>query len=333
VDVIDLQENQLRTLPLFEVLRPDYPYLRYLASKRHGDAMQEILSLGSLDSLENLVLTFNPLTRDRNFLRLMRTALRRLEVTYETPVDIEFAVQIVPKYPHPEYKLQILQCRPLAMYQEGTGVEIPEELPEEDILFRTYELIPDGEARGIRYVVFVDPRRYRQIPDTATKQELGRVIGRLNHVLQEKAFVLIGPGRWGSSNIDLGVRVSYADIFNTRVLIEMSVAAGDGIPELSYGTHFFQDLIEGGIYSLPLHLENQDSLFSWAFFENATNQLAELSPQDAACARYLKVIDVAQERPGHLLDILMDGSQDVAVGYLRKGNVRFGDRQGTVSNF
>ena len=73
----------------------------------------------------------------------------------------------------------------------------------------------------------------------------------------------MGPGRWGSANIDLGVKVSYADIYNTHALIEMAVAYEDGVPSLSYGTHFYQDLVETGIYSLPLHLVDPRSRFKW----------------------------------------------------------------------
>ncbi len=74
----------------------------------------------------------------------------------------------------------------------------------------------------------------------------------------------MGPGRWGSVNIDLGVQVSYADIHNTKVLIEIAVVHDGQVPELSYGTHFFQDLVEAGIHSLPLHLGQANSLFNWS---------------------------------------------------------------------
>ena len=333
VDVIDLEDNELKTLPLKEVLQLDYPYLRFLMSMRVGDSMQEILSPGSLDATDSLVLTLNPLTRDANFLRLFRTALRRLEYMYKTPVDIEFAVHIVPKYPYPEYQLQLLQCRPLSVRQDGGSVKIPSEVPPEDLLFRTFELIPDGKTEGIRYLLFVDPLEYRQVQGVSRKQEIGRVIGRLNRLLEGESFVLMGPGRWGSTNLDLGVRVSYADIFNTEVLIEMAVADGEGVPELSYGTHFFQDLVEGGIYSLPLHLENPKSVFNWDFFHNAPNVLAELLPSDAGFGDVLKVIDVARLRPDYRVSILMDGDDDEALGYLVKGDWPIKTAQVSLSNF
>jgi len=82
--------------------------------------------------------------------------------------------------------------------------------------------------------------------------ELARVVGRLNKALEGKPFILLGPGRWGSSNAQLGVPVSYADIYNSRALIELAVGPEGLVPDPSYGTHFFQDLVESQIYSLAL---------------------------------------------------------------------------------
>jgi len=319
VDLIDLEANEWTTLPVRDVLAQDYPYLRYIASERREDYVQRVLSTASLDDTSNLILTFDTLVQDNKFINMMRHALARLERVYQTPVDIEFTVEITPDYPQPDYCLNLLQCRPLTERIAGETVSIPEGIPEADVVFRTYELIPDGRVEGIRYLIFVDPLTYRQIRETTTRLELGRAIGRLNKRLENERFVLIGPGRWGSANLDLGVRVTYADIFNTQALIEMSVAGIDGIPELSYGTHFFQDLIEGGIYSLPLHLESPDSHFNWDFFEKSQNVLDGLSPQDATLHEHLKVIDVEKEAPGKRLLILMDGRNDKAVAYLEEG--------------
>ena len=332
-DVIDLKENRLATIPVHEALELDYPYLRYVCCESKEDYIQEILSAASLESTDDLVITFDTLVRDRNFIDLMRTTLNVLEEAYQTPVDIEFTLEIVPKYPQTNYKLHLLQCRPLSERIAGEAVTIPSDLPDEDVLFRTYDLIPDGKISGIRYIVFVDPRAYSTIGETSKRLELGRAIGRLNKILEAEEFIIMGPGRWGSANLELGVRVGYSDIFNTRALIEMSVAGSGGVPELSYGTHFFQDLVEGGIYSLPLHLQNPRSRFNWAFFEEAPNALARLSPADAGLGDTLKVIDASRVDPQKRLTILMDGSKDEAVGYLQKGDWRETEQQVSLSTF
>ncbi|MCI0396856.1 MAG: PEP/pyruvate-binding domain-containing protein [Chloroflexi bacterium] len=338
VDVIDLQENAFKTLPMREVLEElmarGYPDLRYITSVDKGDYIEDLISAGAMVNSHKLILTFDYLIRQPKFVKLMRTALMRLEQAYNRPVDIEFTVEIVPDYPYPDFVLHVLQCRPLSQREEGGPIIVPRNIPEEDILFTSYELIPDGKIEGIRYAIFVDPRQYRQIASQTTRLELGRAIGRLNKKLEGKTFIVIGPGRWGSANIDLGVRVSYADIYNTRALIEMAIASEDGVPELSYGTHFYQDLVEAGIHSLPLHLQNPKSCFDWSFFCNSPNVLAELSPQDAPVADYLRVIDVPAVAGGRRLTILMDGSGDEAIGFLTSGDWREGkEDKGTVSTF
>lgn len=319
VDVIDLQENALKVMPVNDVLKPDYPALRYIASLDRGDFIQEILSTGGLENPDELIVTFNALVEDRNFIKLMRTILMRLEEAYRRPVDVEFTVEIIPRYPQTEYRFHVLQCRPLSQRAVGEPVEIPDDLPRDKILFNSFGLIPDGRVEDIRYIVFVDPRRYRHIADPTVRLEIGRAIGRLNEKMADETFILMGPGRWGSTNLELGVRVTYADIFNTKALVEIAVAGEDGVPELSYGTHFFQDLVEDGIYALPLHLNHPDSAFRWEFFQNSPNALAELSPADESLADALKVIDLNAVAPGQRLTVLMDGSKDEAVGFLADG--------------
>jgi hypothetical protein len=264
----------------------------------------------------------------------MRTTLSRLEKKYGRPVDVEFTVEIEDKYPYPDYHLYVLQCRPLSQRDESDNVKIPPDIPKENILFTSYELIPHGRAEGIRYVIFVDPEMYRRIPEQSVKLELGRAISRLNKKLEDTPFIMMGPGRWGSANLELGVRVTYADIYNTRVLIEIAVASEDGAPELSYGTHFYQDLVETGIHALPLHLQDPKSLFNWSFFRESENSLAELLPTDADLSDYLRVIDVPKVAAGRRLNILMDGTNDEAIGYLVSGRWQAETKEkGSVSNF
>jgi hypothetical protein len=338
VDVIDMQENCFKTLPVRSVLKElidvGYPQLRYVVSVDQGDYVRGMVSSTDIDDVNTLLLTFDYLTNDRQFVKLIRSALMRLESEYERPVDVEFTIEIEPSYPQPTYRLHILQCRPLSQREIDVAVKIPSNLAPEDTLFNSYQLIPDGRAEGIRYVLFVDPETYRQVPDQTTKLEIGRAIGRLNKTLEGKPFIIMGPGRWGSTNIDLGVRVTYADIYNTKILVEMAVASSEGVPALSYGTHFYQDLVEAGIHSLPLHLEDQRSSFDWSFFRKSENALATIAPEDADLAPYLRVIDVPAVSEGKRLTILMDGSRDEAIGFLEIGEWKDkDDGKGSVSTF
>ncbi len=319
IDLVDLEKNKFITLPVNDVLGLDYPDLRYIASQDKGEYLQRILSVGGLNENDQFVLTFDALVRDRKFVTLMRTALARLEKGYKTPVDMEFTVEILPGRPYPDFKLHLLQCRPLSQRKNEDLVEIPTDVPKTHVLFTSRGLIPNGRAEQIRYIIFVNPEKYRQIPSNSTKLELGRVIGRLNKQMEGESFILIGPGRWGSTNLELGVRVTYADIYNTKVLIELGVAQDGKPPELSYGTHFFQDLVESGIYSLPIPLHLEGASFNWPFFRLAPNSLTKFLPEDDKLAPYLKVIDLPKVTKGWRLNVLMDGTNnDEAIGFLVK---------------
>ena len=217
-----------------------------------------------------------------------------------------------------DYRLHILQCRPLSQRRENMMISIPEKIASEDMLLESSWLVPDGKAENIRYAVYIDPAVYKEIPDLVTKRELGRAVHRLNRLLQEESFILLGPGRWGSANLDLGVHVTYGDIYNTKILVEIGLSNGGGRPELSHGTHFFNDLVESGIVVLALWPDEDHSSFNWSFFRDSANSLAEISPEDANLEPYLRVIDVAAASDGHLLHIYMNGEREKAVAFLGK---------------
>ncbi len=142
-------------------------------------------------------------------------------------------------------------------------------------------------------------------------------MGRLNRLLPKRQFALLGPGRWGSrGDIRLGVPVTYADISNAAILIEIARQKGGYVPDLSFGTHFFQDLVESNIRYLPLYPDDPDVVFNEGFFRSAPNALASLAPDFEALADVLRVIDVPAASGGRVLRILMNGDLDEAVGLL-----------------
>jgi hypothetical protein len=317
VDVMDLEGNYFRTLPVREVLSDDYPALRLLASVSKGDYLVPLISRMQVERTEDLVLTFEELTKDARFVTLMKSILKKLEWHYKWPVDIEFTVDIASRYPHPEYTFHLLQCRPLVSREGTENAEIPESIPQEDLIFSTCKLVPQGVVSGVRYIIYVDPVGYSRVPDYVTRLELARVIGRLNKQLEKESYILMGPGRWGSSNLELGVKVTYADIYNAKVLIEIPLASGGTTAEASYGTHFFQDLVETGIFPLPITPGEDGAMLNTQFLTYSPNTLAELSLSDAPYARYVRVVDVPAVTGGRYLEIVMNGEQERAVGYLK----------------
>ena len=127
----------------------------------------------------------------------------------------------------------------------------------------------------------------------------------------------MGPGRWGSrGDVKLGVSVTYADINNTAVLLEIAKRKGNYLPELSFGTHFFQDLVEAEIRYIPLYPDDPGVVFDELFLRRSRNMLPDVLPEYAHLEETVRVIDVKREREGQVLRILMNADLDEAVGVM-----------------
>jgi hypothetical protein len=319
VDLINLTENRFETWPVNKILSMEFPAARLLASIDKGDYLQRPMAYDPSVPPDKLVLTFDNLLTRTQFVPLLKQMLQLLTAYFGCSVDVEFTADILPGHPQPGFCFHLLQCRPQALEEPEQTVEIPTTVSEADVLFTADRLVPHGHVQRIRHVIFVDPRAYARSPDETTRLQIARIVGRLNQALEEKTFILIGPGRWGSSSPELGVKVTYADIFHTAMLVELGLAEGDGAaPEVSHGTHFFQDLVEANIYPLAVYPGQRGVVFNWDFFCNAPNHLAELMPQAARYTDYVRVIDVPAASGGKLLEVIMDGEQGKAMGYLRE---------------
>jgi hypothetical protein len=317
MDVIDLETNEFKSIPITEVLSDQFPGIQYLAAVDEGDFIKPIFSLGSRLEPGKLVLTFDSLLKNTDFVKVMKAILQKLERHYKRPVDIEFTVDLTPGYPKPSFKVCLLQCRPLSNQEWTADIILPKNVPLVDQIFTSNHLVPQGIVDRIKYIVLVDPVKYGQVPNSV-RMELARIVARLNKQLEQENFILMGPGRWGSSNIDLGVKVSYADIYNTRMLIEIAMARNGATPELSYGTHFFQDLVESKIYPLALYPDAPGEVYHVEFLAQSPNMLSTFLPQDSSYADYIKVIDVPTVSGGRFLRVVMNAEENKALGYLNR---------------
>lgn len=316
VDVINLEENSYETLPVHELLSPRYPPLRYLAQVEEEGYLVPMRSMLLDGGRGQLVLTFDELLRRTPLASMMKKMMHILEKNYRSPVDTEFTIWIEnPMDMKPKLEFYLLQCRPQSHIKE-TIAHLPQTLYPDDIIFSTRRMVPQGTVTGIRYVIFVTPEGYYSQPTPAARAEVGRAVGRLNARLENKSFILVGPGRWGTNNPDLGVNVGYSEIYNSRALVELSGKGVGSAPEPSFGTHFFQDLVESNIYPLAIYLDDGDAFFNRNFFYKTPNRLPDLMPKDAGLAGSIRLIEVASYRPGCHMDLVMDDEQGRAVGFL-----------------
>jgi hypothetical protein len=315
VDLIDLKENEFKTLPVSDVLNSDYPHLRMLASLYKDGEFSAIRSAMLPESSE-LVLTLDGALRNTEIAERLRRVLAHLQTHYKAPVDMEFTLQLNKEGRKTGFKLFILQSRPQSHLQEE-DVALPNNLAEEKIVFRTSRVAPHGHVKGIRHIVFIPAEGYFALDTMDARQKLTQAIGKLNKKLDSKSAIFVGPGRWGTVNPDLGVRISYADIYKAAALVEIS---GEGVgtaPEPSYGTHFFQDLIESKIFPLAIHLDDEDSLFNHDFFYKSPNHLEDLLPNFKDLKKSLRVIAIDDLLQKSEMELIMDSDKGTALAFLK----------------
>lgn len=314
VDGIDLRDNAFRTLPVRELLNPGTPHLRWIAQRYSHDGLHRFLSRPLHLNPNEVVVTFEELLRRSEFPELMRLMLRSLEEAYDMPVDTEFAMLLDGSGPsEPQITISLLQCRPQSQIM-ATDVRLPKDIPPERVVFRTQRLVPEGRVARIRYAVYVPASAYERLRGRPQRRELAQVIGRVNAVMQDERFVLVGPGRWGSANPELGIPVGYSDIYNAKALVEVFV--GEQAPEPSYGTHFFQDLVEAHIYPLAVTSGESGTEINYSVLEDCDNVLAQILPENAEWQNVLRVVDIPACQGGQFMELVMDGEADQALAFL-----------------
>jgi hypothetical protein len=314
VDLIDLEANQPDSLPVEDVLTSRHPALRYLVEIDQGGYLAAPRMRVREEDLPRAALTFQNLITGTAFVEVIREMLEILECHYHDAVDLEFTLR-APRKGKP-LQLSLLQCRPQPRLSDVYDVELPVGLPAEEIVLGSSYLVPRGYLPDVRQVIYVDPAAYYALETPAQRTAVGRVISQLNELLEPKRFIFVGPGRWGSTNPDLGVFVSYADIHRAGALVEV---AGRGIgpdPDPSLGTHFFQDLMEAEIYPLAVNLDHPETIFNADFFHRAENALEEYLEVEPALKDCVRVIEVETFQPGAHLEIVMDDRENRTLAYL-----------------
>ena len=322
VDLIDMKDNAFKTLPVHDVLTAQYPPLRYLAQLDEEGYFTSLRTSILSGDPRSLVLTFEDLLRRTPFAERMTEMLSLLERAYRAPVDVEFVIKLDhAETSKPQLNICLLQCRPQSHLVATEQIPIPTDLPKADVIFTTRFVVPQGHIDRVNYVIFVPHEGYFALQTPEARRELARAVGKLNSLLKNEPFICVGPGRWGSTNADLGVPIDFGDIYNTKALVELSGRGIGPAPEPSLGTHFFQDLLESQIYPLAVSLDDEQAVFNRDFFYNLPNHLAEwmLAPLSADLQSSLRLIRVSDYRPGYTLRVLMNEEKNLAQAYMVKG--------------
>lgn len=322
IDVLNLEENRIDSFHFSRIVRSGvdcYPRAEGLFSLRDNNHIY--VPPTRLWSTEHKPL----LTFDSVLMRpwcglaiapVMSAVFKRLEKGFGYAVDVEFAVRVDDDANEAHFYL--VQARPLSQRDFLRARPIPKHVPKKNILFHMKKDVPSGRVRNIEYIVYIDPMLYHHWPHPE-RYEIARIVGRINRQLKGTVFMLMGPGRWGSANIDLGVPTKYSEISNCTMLVEIARMREGYVPEVSYGTHFFQDLIEDHIVYVPMYPDDpgvvfnekflrQESIFPTLFPEPYYRNFDDL----------IRVIHIPSVADGKLATAALNGELDEGLIYLKR---------------
>jgi hypothetical protein len=294
VDLINTKENALQTIS-FEKLVSDKSFIDIQRVADKDDESRNLMRERGLEDKDYWILTLDKVLDKKALISSLEKILKLLQASYRYPVEIEFTVNFTKDN---AFKINLLQCRPLQTRGLGPKVNMPKQINKTDKLFGSQGYFLGGNiSLKIDWVIYVNPQAYSQLTLT-DKYETARIIGSLNRIIKNKEempTLLMGPGRWGTTTPSLGVPVKFAEINNVAVLAEVAFSAGNLMPELSFGTHFFQDLVETNIFYVALFPEKKDCEFNVGKLSGLNNLFAKFMPESARYEDVIGVYDLSQK--------------------------------------
>jgi predicted RNA binding protein with dsRBD fold (UPF0201 family) len=315
VDVLDLQVNAHATVPIEEVADRMSGWFKAIMIEHDSSRENDLRQYGMKRKI--VFTTCENLLRNEEFVGAMRKILSTLQAEYDYPVDVEFALNISKAG---GLVINLLQCRPLQVGGAGIRMRLPD-VPQEKTFFH----LNSGTMGGAYYqeigaVVRIDPKRYYEYPYNQ-KPAVARVVGQINQYYKDsnKVIMFLSPGRIGTSSPELGVPVKFAEISNMSIACELAYAGAGYRPELSFGSHFFQDLVEADIFYAAI-FENKETTLFYApdFFSGEPNIVTEVSgiDDDDDIGQIIQVYDMS----GRGLRIISDiANGETLCGYFEAG--------------
>ncbi len=272
LDVIDLKDISLHDIPVSEGLDVIPRYAKKVLVEHDREAERMFRDRG--ERREIVFVNCEGLVKNQEFIDEMKEIMNTLETAYDYPVDIEYTVNVGEDN---SFNVNLLQCRPLQVSINNEAIEMPE---DKNVFFHIKESsMGMSRMNEIDVICYVDPHRYYEYP-YAQKSSISHVINDVNAYCKEngKTAILIVPGRIGTSSPELGIPVVFADISYFSAILEESYSEVGYMPELSFGSHMFQDLVEAEIYYGAL-FENEKKLeFNKDMIYDHQNILKEINP-------------------------------------------------------
>lgn len=171
-------------------------------------------------------------------------------------IEMEFACDYDPASGAAAFS--ILQMRPMVSRSPVKKVSL-KDLDPANLLCLSPKALGNGAPRDIHDLIYVIPEKFDPLKTRDIAAEIGELNARLR--AEGRSYIIIGPGRWGSSDPLLGIPVKWNHISASRVIVE--AAYGDFVVDPSYGTHFFHNVTSLGMGYLTVHEQNAESFINW----------------------------------------------------------------------
>lgn len=254
------------------------------------------------------VVTFANILKDNVFPldEICKFMLENGQQAMGRPVEIEFAGLLNTNLPSNPDKGQIfwLQIRPIVDKKNVVDERILK-LPTSALILRSNTALGHGTIDNLRTLVYIKPQNF----DVLDTKEMARQIADLNaRLIKENAnYILIGPGRWGTSDPSLGIPVHWADISNARVIVESSLRNFNVEP--SQGTHFFQNLTSLGVGYLTVNTFSGDGFYDIDYLDS---QPAFFETKYVRAVRFDESIEIGIDGRSGVGVIIKPGVDDFA---------------------
>ena len=286
IDIVGSSSEALTGKDAEEIRKKIPPYLSAMLYSHDREAELGLREMGLREEI--CYVSCDGIVRNRALMADMKALLRNLQEEYQYPVDIEYTINLSPSG---EYMIGLLQCRPLQLTSEGESVQIPSVENRDQILLET-QSVSMGFSREypIDLIVYIDAIAYYRMP-YREKYTVRDALSAINWQCREqnKHLLLITPGRICTSSPELGVPSSFADISEFNTIIEVSEQNAGYMPELSYGSHIFQDLVEAGILYSAVFKDETTLAYSAEKLKQEPNHLKDFIPDSEPLEKIIHV--------------------------------------------
>ncbi len=302
VDLIHLTEKRVASVDLSLIEKRIPAYLKSILLEHDFDAERIFLDRGQRRDI--LYISCGGLVNKPELMADLRDLMALIQREYQYPVDIEYTINLSKEG---DYVINLLQCRPLQVASDKENVSIPTDLNRDHVFLECRNASMGlSEAMKLDYIVMIDPVSYYQMPYN-DKYQVATAIGAINWYFRDqgKHLILLVPGRIGTSSPELGVPTAFSDISSFSMICEISESRAGYMPELSYGSHIFQDLVEAGILYAAVFENKKTLVFAPEKIRQLNNCLTEFYPEGKSLQDIIGVYSV-EDRESFLYHDMKD---------------------------